>query len=98
MSETAAQIVDSMLARLTAFAPSPNGRTLERLVAHLSGAIDGLTGLVDDQWVDELRRLWWPLEYVSASALANDRDTLSDREMQSVESACSELTAFLERY
>lgn len=98
MSDTTTQIVDSMRDRLAAFTPGPDGRALDRLVGHLSGAIDGLVGLVDDQWLSELRSLWWPLEYVNANALGDDRDSLSEMEIESVDAGCSELAAFLEHY
>jgi hypothetical protein len=99
MSETTAErIIDGMRATLASFEPGPSGRALEQLVTHLSMGIDAIDGLTDEGWLRELRSLWWPLEYVNANALSDNRDRLSADEVSSIESVCAELSAFLERY
>lgn len=94
----ARKIVAEMRKSLSTYDASPEAVSLDRLVGRLSGAIDALTGQVDDSWLDELRSAWWPLEYVNASVLSDDRTQLTQEEADSVSRARDEFLLLLTEY
>lgn len=98
MDAFATETVAAMRSHLTAYTPSPDVRVLDRLVARLSGAIDALTGHADDEWINELRGAWWPLEYINANALGDDRLQLTARELDAASAARDEFLLLLEAY
>ena len=87
-----------MRERLEAFEPDSNVAGLDVLVGQLSGALDALVGRVDAEWLEELRAAWWPLEYVNASVLGDDRLVLSPLEVEAVSRARAEFLVLLTEY
>lgn len=80
ITPAAQEILASMRAALDSFEPSATIDPLDRLVSRLSSLLDGLVGQVDNEWLEELRSAWWPLEYVNATALGSDRSSLTDEQ------------------
>jgi hypothetical protein len=98
MDDLANETLTVMRSHLAAFTPSSDVRSLDRLVAWLSAAIDALTGHADDDWINELRGAWWPLEYINANALGDDRLQLKASEVDAVSTARDEFLGLLEEY
>lgn len=96
MPPAAPEILAAMRASLDAFEAPAGVDALDRLVGRLSGLLDALVGQVDNEWLEELRSAWWPLEYVNATALGNDRATLTDVERASLSDARDEFLNLLE--
>ena len=97
ITESARDLIAEMRAVLEAFDAVSSVDPLDRLVASLSGSLDALVGQVDPDWLEELRSAWWPLEFVNASVLGDDRRTLTDAEISAAGTARDEfLTALVE--
>jgi hypothetical protein len=96
--EPARQVIVGMRSALEIFTATPNVYSLNRLVGTLSGAIDALVGDVDPDWLEELRSAWWPLEFVNATVLSEERQTLRNSEIESVTTARDEFLALLVEY
>lgn len=69
-----------------------------RLTSELSASIDNLTGDVNDEWLEELRSAWWNIEYINATALAQQRVELTQSEHQGVEEAVRIFQILLTEY
>ncbi len=89
-------VVAVMRGKLQEYAPGPDLARLNQLVSELSGALDRLDGQVDEEWLQELRGYWWPLEYVNAKLLAEDRNVLSREDVRAVGAVQEEFLAALE--
>ena len=95
ITPTGQEVLASMRASLEAFEVLASVDLLDRLVARLSGLLDALVGQVDNDWLEELRSAWWPLEYVNANALGNDRTSLTDDERAHLVEARAEFLSLL---
>ena len=95
ITESARQILASMRAALGNYEPGPSVDPLDRLVGSLSGSLDALVGQVDADWLEEMRSAWWPLEFVNASVLGDDRLTLQVSEIVAASSARDEFLTLL---
>lgn len=71
---------------------------LERLVWQLESRISAMEGTADREWIEELRSVWWQLEYVNALVLDAGRSALTEQERHSIDEAVSELRAMLAAY
>jgi len=98
MDDLARRTISAMRSSLAAYAAPVDVASLDLLVGQLSGAIDSLTGQVDDDWLNEIRSAWWPLEYVNASVLGDDRGQLTASEVEAVSAARDEFLALLAEY
>ena len=92
---TADQLLDAMRASLLAYEGTANIDPLDRLVGRLSGLLDALVGQVNSDWLEELRSAWWPLEYINAAVLGDDRVALTDQERVNALAARDEFLALL---
>lgn len=95
ITESARQVLASMRAALADYEPGPGVDPLDRLVGSLSGSLDALVGQVDADWLEEMRSAWWPLEFVNASVLGDDRQTLQEPEIAAAASARDEFLTLL---
>jgi hypothetical protein len=98
MNDVANRAILVMRDRLVAYKASDDVDSLDQLVGQLSGGIDALVGHVHEEWLEDLRSAWWPLEYVNATALGSDRGHLTDGEVAAVSKARDEFIALLQRY
>jgi hypothetical protein len=73
-------------------------RDLERLDRDLKTIIWTLEGIADPSWTDTLISLWGPLEITYASALAHQRQDLTQDDESYVGEAVESLLAEFERY
>lgn len=95
ITESARQVLAQMRVALEAFDAGPRVDPLDRLVGALSGSLDALVGQVDSDWLEELRSAWWPLEFVNASVLGDDRQILKGAEIAAATAARDEFLAAL---
>ncbi len=91
----ARDVVRRMRAYLDQWSPTAGVRDLSLLVSRLSGSIDALVGEVQEEWIEELRSAWWPLEYINAVALDGGRRHLTEQEMRALSEARDEFLAIL---
>lgn len=71
---------------------------LPALVRDLETLVDSLDEFAEEEWVGELRSLWWQLEVVNAVALAEHRHALTEEERLAVRDAIEGLTAMTTHY
>lgn len=71
---------------------------LDRLVWELKSRISALQGVADQEWVEELRSVWWQLETVNAFWIESGRAELSEDERREVDEALDELLPMLVAY
>lgn len=71
---------------------------LDRLVWELKSRISAMEGLVDPEWVEELRSTWGQLEYLNAFWIENGRLTLDAGERRDVSEALEGLLSMLVEY
>lgn len=95
ITESVRQVLASMRAALEAFDAGPSVDPLDRLVGALSGSLDALVGQVEADWLEEMRSAWWPLEFVNASVLGDDRQILSESEIVASATARDEFLTLL---
>ena len=95
ITESARPVLASMRTALKAFEAGPSVDPLDRLVGELSGSLDALVGQVDADWLEEMRSAWWPLEFVNASVLGEDRQTLKESEIVAASTARDEFLTLL---
>lgn len=98
ITDSARQVLAGMRAAMETFVADAGVDLLDRLVSQLSGGLDALVGHVDDAWLEELRSAWWPLEYVNATVLGDDRSTLTEPEQVAASSARDEFLVLLAEY
>lgn len=91
-------VIDRMRQQLQAYSPGAEVASLHGIVTRLSGALEALYGTVDDEWLAELRSAWWPLEYVNARVLGDERQLLTSSEVKEVVEYRDEFIALLTRY
>lgn len=84
-----------MRAALKEFEPGTSVDTLDRLVGELSGLIESLVGSVDVDLVEDMRSAWWPLEFVNAIVLSEERERLTEAEIEAASTARDEFLALL---
>lgn len=92
---TADQLLDAMRAALQAYEGPAGIDPLDRLVRRLSGLLDALVGRVNSEWLEELRSAWWPLEFINAAVLGDDRAALTDQERVNAIAARDEFLTLL---
>lgn len=84
-----------MRSSLAAYDASADVISLNLFVGQLSLDMDSLTAHVDEDWLNEMRSAWWPLEFVNAMALDSDRRHLTASEVEAVATARDEFVAML---
>lgn len=98
MDDFARRTITAMRSSLAAYGASADVMSLNLFIGQLSIDMDSLTGHVDEDWLNEMRSAWWPLEFVNAMVLDGDRRHLTASEVEAVATARDEFLALLTEY
>lgn len=71
--------------------------TLAQLVSDVESVIGSLAEVAEAEWVEEVRSLWWQLEFAHAMSLDEQRP-LTEEEDSAVNAAVEALSAMLVAY
>lgn len=89
-------LVELMRESIEAFVAEGVG--LSKLVSDLESVIDSLAEVADSRWVEELRSVWWRLEFINAMAIDEGRPVPTADEHREIDDALGELRAALVAY